>query len=579
MNQKLKQILDTIGFNEDYIQELKSAFLKSAKLDKKNKSLDVLIHNNTNLTIDAYENLEKAFKLFFNTDNINLYITVDSIDKDKLKQSYIEFIDKLESKRASLGIFKDSLTFEDDNIVLLVAHSREKKTLEKYLPEIINYLNKRGFSGEVSITISKDASKKVREEISKDIDKEISEVLVNSETKESKKDSFKSKYEKKELGEGVIRGVTIKDKSVPIKTIVGEEESVSIEGVVFDVEEFEPSSKAFKILTLKMTDYTDSLYCKVFVRDNDEFSDVKKKTKTGSWLKLRGSTKIDRYAGGDIVLNIRDINEIPPKEEKLVDKNEEKRVELHAHTQMSQMDGISNAKALVKLARNLGHKAVAITDHDGCQSFPDVYHTVCDINSNLKEGEEPFKAIYGTELTLIDDSVDIVKRGNDTKLFDNTYVVFDFETTGFNAAGGDTIIEIGAVKLLNGEIIDKFSELINPGRPLPKKITDLTGITDDMLKDCDDEETVVKRFIAWFGDLPMVAHNAKFDTSFLEMAYSKYNLGEFTNTIIDTLELSRVLMEDILYQHLLKDMMQSLMKNHIIEEITMQKLLHQYSIK
>ncbi len=536
MNQKLKQILDTIGFGENYIKELQNAFLESAKIDKKNKSLDVLIHNDTNLTTDAYKELEKAFKLFFDTDNVNLYIVVDSIDKDKIKQEYIEFIKDLESKKASLGIFKDSLTYEEDNIVLLVAYVREKKVLEKYLPELVVYLNKRGFNGEISIEVSKEASLKVKEEISKEIDKEIKDLVCGSEKKEKT-----TKFEKKELGDGVLRGVTIKDKSVPIKTIVGEEETVTIEGVVFDAEEFEPSSKAFKILTLKMTDYTDSLYCKVFVRDSDEFSDLKKKTKPGSWLRLRGSTKIDRYAGGDIVLNIRDINEIPSKEEKLVDTADKKRVELHAHTQMSQMDGITSAKALVKLARSLGHKAVAITDHDGCQSFPDVYHTICDINSSLKDGEEKFKAIYGTELTLIDDSVDIVKRGNDTKLFDNTYVVFDFETTGFNAAGGDSIIEIGAVKLFNGEIIDKFSELINPNRPLLKKITDLTGITDDMLKDCDDEETVVKRFIKWFGDLPMVAHNAKFDTSFLEMAYSKYNLGEFTNTIIDTLELSRVL--------------------------------------
>ena len=138
-------------------------------------------------------------------------------------------------------------------------------------------------------------------------------------------------------------------------------------------------------------------------------------------------------------------------------------------------------------------------------------------------------------------TVNIVIRPNNENLLKQTYVVFDFETTGFNAGGADSIIEIGAVKICNGNVLEKYDELINPGRKLSQKIIDLTNITDDMLKDKDDEETAIKKFIAWVGDLPMVAHNAKFDVSFLEMAYKKYNLGQFTNPVIDTLELSRTL--------------------------------------
>ena len=126
-------------------------------------------------------------------------------------------------------------------------------------------------------------------------------------------------------------------------------------------------------------------------------------------------------------------------------------------------------------------------------------------------------------------------------MLDQTYVVFDFETTGFNAGGADSIIEIGAVKIKDGHITERYDELINPGKELPKKIVELTNITDDMLKDKDNEENAIKRFIKWFGDLPMVAHNAKFDVSFLEMAYKKYDLGTFNNTVIDTLELSRTM--------------------------------------
>ncbi|MBQ9011706.1 MAG: PHP domain-containing protein, partial [Bacilli bacterium] len=252
----------------------------------------------------------------------------------------------------------------------------------------------------------------------------------------------------------------------------------------------------------------------------------------------KGYTKNDKYSN-EIVLNARDINISEKKDITRIDNAEIKRVELHAHTKMSQMDGITDATTLVKTAYKWGHKAIAITDHNGAQSFPDVYHTICDINKN-NEGE-PFKALYGTELTLIDDSVDIVTNPTTDDLLETTYVVFDFETTGFNAGGADSIIEIGAVKICNGEIIDRFSELIDPGRKLPAKIIDVTNITDDMLKGKDNEETVVKRFVKWFENLPMVAHNAKFDVSFLKMAYKKYNLGEFTNTVIDTLELSRTL--------------------------------------
>ena len=207
---------------------------------------------------------------------------------------------------------------------------------------------------------------------------------------------------------------------------------------------------------------------------------------------------------------------------------------------MSQMDGVADEEKLVKTAMNFGHKAIAITDHNGCQAFPHVFNLVTKYNKG-KEEKDKFKALYGTELTLIDDSVDIVLRPKETKLLDTTYVVFDLETTGFNAGGADSIIEIGAVKINNGEIIDRFDELINPGRKLPQKIIELTNITDEMLEGKDNEENTVKKFKEWVGDLPMVAHNAKFDVSFIVMAHNKYNLGEFTNTVIDTLELSRAL--------------------------------------
>ena len=322
--------------------------------------------------------------------------------------------------------------------------------------------------------------------------------------------------------------------------LLGEDNDVTVEGYIFGTEYFESNKSNFKIITLKITDETDSIACKVFCNEDEEYARLCKALKVGTWLKIRGYTKIDTFAKDELVLNARDIMPVEHEEEEITDDAEEKRVELHAHTMMSQMDGVADEVKLVKQAMKWGHKAIAITDHNGCQAFPHVYNLVRDYNKG-KEEKDQFKALYGTELVMVDDNVDIVIRPNDGKLLDQTYVVFDFETTGFNAGGADSIIEIGAVKMKGGEILERYDELINPGRPLPAKITEITNITDLMLEDKDNEENAVKRFIEWFGDLPMVAHNAKFDVSFLEMAYKKYNLGEFKNPVIDTLELSRTL--------------------------------------
>jgi len=205
---------------------------------------------------------------------------------------------------------------------------------------------------------------------------------------------------------------------------------------------------------------------------------------------------------------------------------------------VTKFDLVAHTSELVSNAIKFGYKAVAITDHNGCQAFPICYEIIKNFNKGKSE-EEKFKGLYGTELTLVDDTVYIVVRPTDESLKDSTYVVFDTETTGFNAGGGDQMIEIGAVKLQNGEIIDRFDELINPGRKLPQKIVDLTRITDDMVANADNEENVTKRFLEWAGDSPMIAHNAKFDISFIEMAMKKYNLGPFKSTVIDTLELSK----------------------------------------
>lgn len=551
MDTKLESILKKINYKNDYFVEFIDA--KVDRVNANGSKLDIVIHNKTNLTTEAYNELEKSFKDFFNIEEIYLYIIVDEIDNDKLLNEYKNIIGLLKKEKSLLEIFEDSLAFEEEKYLIKAAHEFEKATIEKYIPRITEYLEKRGFDIDIDVVLSLEERENIKNTINNDLEIKAPVVKeIKHEEKISLKNNFtnfgKQKYEKKEVNEDTIKGRVIKDDAVSIKTIVGEEDSVTIEGEVFGTEEFEPSSKAFKILTIKLTDYSDSIYCKIFSRDEEEFASLKKNCKTGAWLKIRGSTKLDKYAGNEIVLNIRDINKIPPKRtKKIVDDAPVKRVELHAHTMMSQMDGVTKLDLgkhtceLVSNAIEAGYKGVAITDHNGCQAFPISYQLIRAHNKKIENVKDHFKGLYGTELTLVDDTVYVVVRPNDLPLEGTTYVVFDTETTGFNAAGGDQMIEIGAVKLKDGEIIDRFDELINPGYHIPDHISELTCITDDMVKDSDTEEEVTKRFLSWVGDCPLVAHNAKFDISFVSMAMKKYNLGEFNYTVLDTLELSHIL--------------------------------------
>lgn len=377
---------------------------------------------------------------------------------------------------------------------------------------------------------------------------------VKTETENNKTESIQEKSIEKQPVESkptidtninnrddsIILGTNINGIVMEMRNIISPINSCIFEALIFDCELFESNKNNFKIITLKLTDKTDSFYAKIFTKDSNEFSRLSRELKKGIWIRVEGQVKYDEYAK-DLVLNARSIVKIDSKEIVLKDEAPIKRVELHSHTMMSQMDGVLDVGLYLNKLRNLGYKAVAITDHNGAQSFPEAFHKVCDFNKKCENEEDKFKVIYGTELTMIEDSVQIVTRPIDMPSLDATYCVFDLETTGFNAGGGDTIIEIGAVLIKNGEIIDRFDELIDPGRPLPPRITEVTSITDAMLKGKDTEENAVKRFLYFAKDYPLVAHNAKFDVSFIEMAFKKYNLGEFTSCVIDTLELSRTL--------------------------------------
>ena len=528
MDNQVKKLLDKINYERDNYEYFNLAKIDKIKVSKENNSWDIYLHNPTNFLPSVLFSLLECLKDYKDI-NCNISLTVDEINYELVNDYYIEILKSFNHNGLYVNIFGDRLVRLENYYQIEVGNKQEYTMLNKYLKDINKLFKKYGFDIEVNIFLNKEMGILIKNEIA-----HVKEDMPTIEVKEVKKES-------KETTKKIWTNKKTSNTKVEIKDINMEMNNVIVDAYVFGIEYFEPKDSDFKIITLKITDFKDSMYAKLRFNDNSKYEEQRKLFKEGKYYSFLGYIKNDIYAH-DFVLYVNKAEEIEPFVKEIVDDYAgEKRIELHAHTFMSQMDGCVDPIKLVKTAYKWGHKAIAITDHNGCQAYPDLYHTVCDINKNLKEGEDKFKVIYGSELTLIDDSINIVVRPSSDDLLDTTYVVFDFETTGFNAGGGDSIIEIGAVKIKNGEIIDRYDELINPGHKLNAKITELTNITDEMLEDKDNEENAIKRFIEWVKDLPMVAHNAKFDTSFLEMCYEKYNLGTFNNTVIDTLELSRVL--------------------------------------
>ena len=539
MDDKIKILLDKINIDETSYQYFNDAKITKIKVNSKTNSWNIFIDKDELLPVEILEELEsKKMLLDELASKIEIIFNIKNPNIDTYLSYYKYLLKTLKDDLKVLEIYEDAMKIEDDFLVLVATNEVEKERLLGVLDKVMNFYKKQSYNFNIDVIMRHEEN--ILEEIQKDLNNIEMPKYEQPPKKEETPQPEKKQFRREAKDPNSVIGRGIKEEPIKIKTLIGEDNNVVVEAKVFGTDYFESSKTDFKIITLKITDFSDSIYCKVFVRDDEEYKRLCKELKSGNWYKIRGYTKNDQFAK-ELVLNARDIIKIEKTEDTIKDIAEEKRVELHCHTKMSQMDGVIDETDVVKQAMKFGMKAVAITDHNGVQGFPHVFSMVTDYNKHLKEGEEPFKAIYGCELLMIDDNVDIVTRPNDKVMLDQTYVVFDFETTGFNAGGSDSIIEIGAVKIKDGMIIEKYDELINPGKPLPQKIIDVTNITDAMLEGKDNEENAVRRFIEWFGDCPMVAHNAKFDVSFLEMAYRKYNFGTFTNPVIDTLELSRTL--------------------------------------
>ena len=330
-----------------------------------------------------------------------------------------------------------------------------------------------------------------------------------------------------------LYGRVTKGKIMPIEKIAYDTGRTTVWGDVFALEWKETKSGDKNIITFDITDYTGSVTVKVF--NNKVDCRVLEGIKKGSTIVCNGDIEFDKYAG-ELVLNARSISTV--NKVKVADNAPKKRVELHLHTNMSQLDAVTDAGTLVKRAAEFGHNAIAITDHGVAQAFPDAMNAAQSIN----KGEHIIKVIYGVEAYFMDDLVESVD-GNKSTSLDDTFICFDIETTGLSPKT-EKITEIGAVKITNGQVVDRFSTFVNPEMPIPAKIVELTGITDAMVKDAPSQSEAVRAFLDFCGDNILVAHNAPFDTSFIRVACE--NMGvEYNYTSLDTVAICRAILPDI----------------------------------
>ena len=506
----------------DIDEAFKDTTIEKVVINKKYEKFLVYLNCPKVIDKNTMDELFKATKNKINgSKEVDVVINYDkTTDEDILTYSNILFQEVIKKRPSLLGLADAKISCNDKNITIEVTNKIEEIEVNKESVFLKKSLEKYGFRDvEITTFLNKDLEK----EIIKSIEDEATKVIAIEKVPESP----------------VIFGKHIDKEVESIDNILGDTKNILIEAYVFGIDTMEREN--INIITLKISDKTNSILAKIFKKDKEEYQSVLKRIKVGSWYRIHGNAEFDNFSK-DIVISIRSLESIASKDEKMVDDAIEKRVELHAHTFMSSMDSVVSQKGLIKHAISLGHKAVAVTDHNCLQAYPDLYHEVCSYNKG-KEEQDRFKVLYGAELNVVNDDVDVIFNPQEYNLLDQIYVVFDTETTGFHP-GNDQMIEIGAVKIRNEEIIDRFDELIDPGKPIPKKITELTCITDEMLKGKDTEENVTKRFLEWVGDLPMVAHNAKFDISFMKMAMQKYNLGEFKNTVVDTMSLARILNPD-----------------------------------
>ncbi|MGL5355524.1 MAG: PolC-type DNA polymerase III [Cetobacterium sp.] len=477
----------------------------------------------------AYENLKKKFG-----SELDIDFKIEYMSKEITKENFLEIVERVIDKlkktnaisKSFLYLYRISIKDKSVNIELKNEMAVETLYSSNLDVKIEALLEKYGIKGFKVNFISGDFNSEL-----KSIDDEIENKIITLSAQNSE-NQIKVDTPKVEIKSAVPMGrggfskkKDIKSPSMPIsefKELI-ENEIAVIEGELFSTDGRE--LRTGKILQiLRITDGEDSITAKIFLNSPEDFD-----VKVGDYIKISGKKQIDTFENNEEIIMVNILNKLDKQKVKKQDMSEEKMIELHTHTKMSEMCGVEDVKGIVGRALDYGHKAVAITDYGVVHAFPFAYKAA--------KGKD-IKIIFGCEMYMVDDTQPIVKNPKDALIDEETYVVFDLETLGLNSHKNE-IIEIGAIKLQGRRIIDRYSQLVNPGKLIPKKIQEITGIDDALVQNMPSIEEVLPKFMEFLGDATLVAHNAPFDMGFLKRDIKKHMGIDYDPTVIDTLQMAR----------------------------------------
>ncbi|NLY47105.1 MAG: PolC-type DNA polymerase III [Tissierella sp.] len=513
----------------DYLREFNIKIFK-IKIVKDTMEMNIFLESDNILDTETTKDIDELFKSNFGDFELKITIRYNiDLNLETVFKTYIDNVKTfIKDKIPSSTSWIEGLKFDLNDIILNLTIPN---------PIAMHSINNNGFVGDLRDKIFYEIGLKLElncsEENHLDEDsfweeKYNEEILISKNILSNSNKEVKKSNTKVSTSKNYVFGKSIRSETVKINTVDLQSGSATIKGEIFQMDTRDIKGNR-TLITFYISDRSDSMLVKTFL-DNEKADSFLANINIGDYAMLEGDVIYDTFAKSTAIM-LKSLEKID-KEERM-DSSEEKRIELHLHSKMSSMDGLADVKKLVERAHKWGHEAIAITDHGIVQSFPDAM----DIGKKLG-----IKIIYGVEGYLVNDKKQIVTHYNPDMEYDE-YVIFDIETTGLSAIN-DAITEIGAIKIKNGQVIDTFSQLVNPERDIPEFITNLTGITNEMVKDEPTIDKVIIKFNEFIKGTVLVAHNATFDVGFIREKLKLVNLGLY-NPILDTLELARVVFPDL----------------------------------
>ncbi|MBE5826504.1 MAG: PolC-type DNA polymerase III [Butyrivibrio sp.] len=535
-----KQLFD----NQDITIKIYEKFCLSAQYTPENL-LD-LYRESIEMELKDYDHMEyslfrSASFIYPDQDNVIMKLQ-DTVVGQKKAPDLIRVLSKIINERCGLSVALSPEFVPVEDKTEEPDYGAESADLAKKLEAVEKASEEKK---EAAIAAKEEKAAKAAEETKTATTEKTAKPTFNKGGKWGGKRDFGGSYKRSDNPD-VLYGRDFEDEAMKLADLMDELGEVTVHGQIIEFDKRDIKNEK-TILIFAITDFTDSIAVKMFVSTED-VPEITKDIKIGAFVKIKGIAAIDRFDHELSIQSVVGVKKIPDFTTKRVDRAEVKRVELHCHTKMSDMDGVSEVKDIVKQAYKWGMPAIAITDHGVVQALTDANHAWEDLfkgeNKRRKEAGEPpierqdfFKIIQGVEGYVVDDLKEIVTNGKGQSLDDTTFVVFDIETTGFSPIK-NKIIEIGAVKIRNGEIIDRFSEFINPQVPIPYRIEKLTSITDEMVMDAPTRDVIVPRFVEFCKDAVLVGHNVSFDISFINQNCADLGI-DVDYTTVDTMWLSR----------------------------------------